>query len=329
MVKRATFLALTLAIGFALAGPALTAPRSAPPAPVVQPEHVVLFVLEGFGKDSLKTGAMPVINRLVKNGSVAWSATAVNPPLRLPTMASIFTGLPVEKHGMDWDTFDFARGYPRPPLMFDYLDLGGGKDTAVFFMDESLYQLARPASYVDYQVCGRLRPECRASMVVTYVREYFKKGEQGGYNHYVYALPHLLIVHLPDAGRAGSEQGWTSKAYAAGLKDVDDAIGSILDIYKTYKLLDNTMVIVTALNGIGEPKQNGSLPHVPWIASGANIKSGHTITMPVSIMDTGATIMRAFGLETHTEWQSRPIEEIFRAPREVVRNQPALNLHGQ
>lgn len=325
MWLRKTFSVLTVALGFALAGPVM----AAPPAAEVQPEHVILFVLEGFGQDSLKTGAMPVLSKLVKNGSVAWSAAAVNPPLRLPTMASIFTGLPVEKHGMDWDTFDFARGYPRPPLMFDYLDLSGGKDTAVFFMEESLYQLARPSSYVDYQICGRLRPECRAATIVTYVQEYFKKGERGGYNHYVYGLPHLLIVHLPDAGRAGQEHGWTSKAYRAALKDVDDAMSAILDLYKQYKLFDHTMIIVTALNGIGEQKQNGSLPHVPWIASGANIKAGHTITAPISIMDTGATLMRAFGLETHTEWQSRAIEEIFRAPRAIVRNEPALNLYGQ
>ena len=325
MGNRLPYYMLTVALGLASAAPSIAAPPAAP----VQPEHVVLFVLEGFGKDSLKTGSMPVVSKLVKNGSVAWSATAVNPPLRLPTMASLLTGLPVEKHGMDWDTFDFARGYPRPPMVFDYLDLGGGKDTAIFFMEESLYQLARPSSFVDYQVCGQLRPECRASKVVTYIREYFRKGEQGGYNHYVYGLPHLLIVHLPDAARAGLEHGWTSKAYAKGLKEVDDAIGAILDLYKQYKLLDNTMVIVTALNGIGEPKQNGSLPHVPWIASGANIKAGHRINAPTSIMDTGATIMRAFGVETHVEWQSRAIEEIFRAPRAVVRNEPALDLHGR
>ena len=318
------FIALTVALGFASAGPVLAAPRAAE----VQPEHVILFVLEGFGQDSLKSGAMPVLSKLVKNGSVAWSATAVTPALRLPTMASIFTGLPVEKHGMDWDTFDFARGYPRPPLMFDYLDLGGGKDTAVFFMEESLYQLARPSSYVDYQICGRLRPECRAATIVTYIQEYFKKGAQGGYNHYVYSLPHFLIVHLPDAGRAGAEHGWTSKVYREASKEVDDAMSAILDLYKQYKLLDHTMIIVTALNGIGEQKQNGSLPHVPWIASGANIKTGYTITKPVSIIDTGATVMRAFGLETHTEWQSRPIEEIFIAPRAIVRNEPALNLYG-
>lgn len=325
MRMQAALVGLLIALGLAPAGPAL----AAAPADPVQPEYVVLFVLEGFGQDSLKAGAMPVVSRLVKNGSVTWSATAVNPPLRLPTMTSLFTGLPVEKHGVDWDTFDFARGYPRPPMIFDYLDLGGGKDTAVFFMEESLYQLARPASFVDYQICGRLRPECKAATVVGYIREYFKKGEQGGYNHYVYTLPHLLVVHLPDAARAGQEHGWTSKAYTAGLKEVDAAIGAVLDLYKTYKLLDQTMVIVTALSGIGEPKPNGTLPHVPWIASGANIKAGHTIAMPVSIMDTGATVMRAFGLDTHTEWQSRPIEEIFRAPRAVVRNEPALDLHGR
>jgi hypothetical protein len=322
---RGTFSVLAVAVGFAFASPAPAAPKPAD----VQPEYVILFVLEGFGQDSLKAGAMPVLSRLVKNGSVTWSATAVNPPLRLPTMASLILGLPVEKHGIDWDTFDFARGYPRPPSMFDYLDLSGGKDTAIFFMDESLYQLARPASFIDYQVCGPLRPECRAATVVTYVRDYFKKGEKGGYSHYVYTLPHLLIVHLPDAGRAGQEQGWTSRAYREASQEVDRAIGSILDLYKDYKLLDQTMVIVTALSGTGAPKQNGSLPHVPWLASGANIKAGHAIAAPVSIMDTGATVMRAFGLETHTEWQSRAIEEIFRAPRAIVRNQPALNLHGQ
>ena len=49
---------------------------------------------------------------------------------------------------------------------------------------------------------------------------------------------------------------------------------------------------------------------------GANVKSGHQIQHPVSIMDTGATVMEALGLETHTEWQSQPIKEIFVATPE-------------
>ena len=86
---------------------------------------------------------MPNLSKLVKDGSVTWSATGVKPALRLPTMASLITGQPVEKHGITWNHFEFSRGYPRSPSLFDYLDLSGGRDSAIFYKDGSLYQLAR------------------------------------------------------------------------------------------------------------------------------------------------------------------------------------------
>jgi arylsulfatase A-like enzyme len=255
-----------------------------------------------------------MLSRFVKEGSVTWNATSVNPPQRLPTMASLLTGLPVEKHGITWNVFEFARGYPRPPTVFDYLDLSGGKDSAVFFMDESLYQLAKPEPYTDYQMCGPLKPECSTATIVQYIREYFRKARSGhGYGHAILSLPHFLVVHLPEAGRAGSTHGWNSKAYRQALKTVDGAMSSVLDIYREMGLLGQTTVFVTALSGAGDikPGVNGNLPHVPWIAWGADIKAGHAIGRPVSILDTGATVLRTLGLETYTEWESKPVEEIF------------------
>lgn len=298
--------------------------------PDIQPEHVILFVLEGVGKDSLKAGAMPVLNRLVKDGSVTWSATAVTPPLRLPTMASLFTGMPVEKHGITWNAFDFIRGYPRPPTVFDYLDLSGGKDSAIFFMDESLYQLAKPEPYTDYQMCGPLKPECSPATLVSYIRQYFKKATSGhGYGHAILSLPHFLVVHLPEPVRAGEASGWNSKVYRDALKTIDAAMGSVLDLYKELGLLNRTTILVTSLNdmGTGQAKDNGQqtapAPHVLWLASGAGIKAGHTIAQPVSILDTGATVLRTLGLETYTEWDSHPVEEIFRSPRTAAAEQAA------
>lgn len=297
--------------------------------PEIQPEHVILFVLEGVGKESLKTGSMPVLSRLVKDGSVTWSATAVKPALRLPTMASLFTGMPVEKHGITWNAFDFIRGYPRPPTVFDYLDLSGGKDSAIFFMDESLYQLAKPEPYTDYQMCGPLKPECSTGTVVNYIRQYFKKATSGhGYGHAILSLPHFLVVHLPEPIRAGETDGWNSKPYREALKTVDSAMGSVLDLYKELGLLQQTTILVTSLNGQGESRSTEQsqpsttdIPRVLWLASGAGIKAGHTITQPVSILDTGATVLRTLGLETYTEWDSRPVEEIFRSPRTASADQ--------
>jgi len=313
-------------VGFLLCALSLGAgtPAFAAPPPeenldsASQADHVILFVLEGFGQDSLKGGAMPRLSQLIKNGAVTWSASGVKPALRLPTMASLITGMPVEKHGITWNFFEISRGYSRSPSLFDYLDLSGGKDSAIFYMDESLYQLARPEPYTDHQLCGALRPECNSAKITAYVRQYFEKATSGhGYGHAIPSLPHLLVVHLPEAGRAGVAHGWDSKEYRNGLMAVDSAIRSVLEMFTQYKLLDRTTVIVTSLSGKGlDPgaeTANIDSPVVPWIASGAGIKPGQHIQQPLSIIDTGATVMRILGLETHTEWDSKPVEEILEA----------------
>lgn len=292
-------------------------PPDEPTAPLNSAtEHVILFVLEGFSQDSLKNGAMPVLSKLIKEGAVTWSANAVQPALRLPMMASLVTGLPVEKHGITWNSFEFSRGYPRAPSLFDYLDVSGGRDSAVFFMDEALYQLAKPAPYTDYQLCGALRPECGPQKLVAYIQQYFQKAASGhGYGHAVHALPHLLVVHLPEAGRTGVTHGWNSKEYQQALKTIDAAMKSVLDLFKRYNLLDRTTVIVTTLSIKGNDAGGEVTPDetqaVPWIVSGAGIARGQVIRQPVSIIDTGATVMRMLQLETHTEWDSKVVEEIF------------------
>jgi len=103
----------------------------------------------------------------------------------------------------------------------------------------------------------------------------------------------------------------------------------VLDLYKELGLFNRTTILVTSLNdmGTGQANDNGQqttpAPHVLWLASGAGIKAGHTIAQPVSILDTGATVLRTLGLDTYTEWDSRPIEEIFRSPRTAAA-EPAL-----
>jgi hypothetical protein len=279
-------------------------------------DHVVLFVLEGFGQDSLKGGTMPVLSKLIKEGSVTWSASGVKPALRLPTMASLVTGMSVEKHGITWNFFEFSRGYPRYPSLFDYLDLSGGRDSAIFYMDEALYQLAKPEPYTDYQLCGALRPECGSQKLVAYIQQYLQKATSGhGYGHAILSLPHLLVVHLPEAGRAGVAHGWSSKEYREALQTVDGAMKSVLDLFKEYSLFNRTAVVVTALSEKGTDPgaeiPSTDSPVVPWIVSGTGIKHGQLIRQPVSIIDTGATVMKILKLETHTEWESKAVEEIF------------------
>src|SRR6476620_6246468 len=241
---------LVLAVGSSAATIRPSTPAADNGTPASPPtEHVILFVLEVFSQESLKGGTMPTLSKLLKDGAVTWAASGVKPPLRLPTMASIITGVSVEKHGINWNNFEFSRGYPRSPSVFDYLDLSGGRDSAIFFMDESLYQLARPEPYTDYQMCGPLKPECSSDRVVSYIQTYFKKATSGPrYGHAIISLPHFLVVHLPEAGRVGVSRGRRSEEYREGLRPVWRECNSVLDIYKAPNPMKRTTVFVTSLS---------------------------------------------------------------------------------
>ena len=304
----------------------LTTLVSTPPgARAAQADHVILVVLEGIKPSLLESGATPTLARLAEEGAVSWSAQSITPPLTVSSMASLFTGLPVAKHRVnaDWEQYDFGRSFMRSPTVFDYMDLAGGMDSALFLMDERLYQLSRPEIYVDSQVCGYTKPQCNPETVTVYIKDYLAKVTSGsGHGFRIFSVPNLLLVHLPTAARIGQKSGWDSPKFHAAVKSIDAAVENIINTYKELGVLDQTMVIVTGLNG--GPAQGASPdgskgsktttnwdPTIPWIAWGANIKSHQTVKSPISLLDTGATIMYALGLETHTEWESHPLKEIF------------------
>ena len=301
---------------FGILSPGFLEPRPVLAATTTQADHVLLFVLEGVGNDVIERGKiMPVLHRLAREGAVTWKAQSVSPPLTVPAMASLLTGLPVARHrvNQEWETYDFSRSFLRAPTMFDYLDLAGGVDTALFIMDERFYQLARPEIYVDMQTCGKATPQCNPSTLVAYIKDYLKKvTSEGGYNFRIFAMPGLLVAHLPEPADIAQKRGWDSEPYHAALQTVDTAIADVMAIYREHGVLDKTMVIVTGLRGPG-----ASPPSlVPWLAWGANVKPEYDITRPVSIMDTGATVMEALGLETHTEWDSQALTDIFQTTPE-------------
>ena len=290
-----------------------------------QATHIVLVVLEGIDQKTIQSGSMPALARWAQEGSATWTAKSVSPALTVPAMATLLTGLPIKKHRVtaEWEEYDFARSFVRSPTVFDYMDLAGGLDTAVFFMDERLYQLSRPEIYVDSQMCGMAKPNCTPKTVSLYIEDYLKKvtGE-GGHGFRLIGVPNLLLVHFPTASRSGKKRGWDSEAYQNAVLDVDNGIKDISKIYQEFGVFEETMFIVTGLNGLplATPSTNGSKNSsptslsqtVPWISWGVNIKAKHRIKSPVSLVDTGATILYALGLETYTEWDSHVIEEIFK-----------------
>ena len=294
-----------------------------PQASAAQAEHIILVVLEGIKPSAIQSGATPHLAKLAKEGSTTWTAQSITPPLTVSAMASLFTGLPVEKHRVtaDWENYDFGRSFMRSPTVFDYMDLAGGADTGIFLMDERLYQLIRPEIYVDKQVCGYTKPQCTPETVSIYIQDFLKNVTSGkGSGFWLFGVPDLLVTHFPTAARIGQKYGWDSPKYSEAVTSIDNAIHQIIKNYQEIGALDGTMIIVTGLNSgplnpLTKKVKKGETialdPNVPLITWGANVKKHHTISQPVTLLDTGATIMYALGLETHVEWESQALTEIF------------------
>ena len=293
-----------------------------------QAEHIVLVVLEGIKSSAIQNGATPHLAKFAQEGAVAWSAQSITSPHTVSAMASLLTGLPVDKHRVtaDWENYDFARSFMRSPTVFDYMDLAGGADSGVFLMDERLYQLIRPEIYVDKQVCGYTKPQCTPETVSVYIQDFLKNVTSGkGSGFWLFGVPDLLVTHFPTAARIGQKYGWDSPKYSAAVTSIDKAIDQIMTNYQEIGVLDRTMFIVTGLhsgplNPLTKKVKKGETvalnPTVPLIAWGANVKKHHTISQPVTLIDAGATIMYALGLDTHTEWESQAIAEIFQTTPE-------------
>lgn len=299
----ARWLLTLVLLGAGLAG--LRAPQAA--AAPAYADNVVIIVVDGLRPDALKQAKVPNLDGLIKRGASTMKAQTVEPSLTLPAFASMMSGLPVEQHGVDWNEYDPPRGFIKSPTLFEIASFNGSKWGAAFLNKEKLLHVIKQDRRLMLNVCSMNEQGCNAKKIAGDVIASYRTATEG--------KPALFVVHLADADTAGHDQGWMSKPYLKAVEEVDRAIGTLIKGFKDLGLYDRTTFIVTADHG-GHAKTHGTSMSedmtIPWIAAGPGIKAGYEITRPVSLIDTAATVMRAFGLtDYYVEWKSRPIVEIF------------------
>jgi predicted AlkP superfamily pyrophosphatase or phosphodiesterase len=256
----------------------------------------VLFVmLDGVRPDAIEQANCPNIKALKARGSATMTAQSVTPSITLPCHTSIFHSVPPSRHGItsnDWHPM--AR--PLPGLV-DVLG-NSAKTVAFFYNWEQLRDLNRPGSLAfsffrntAYDIDGDDEIAAEAARRVPVDR------------------PDLAFLYLGTVDAVGHFCGWMSAEYLAQLERIDGLLGNVLAA-----LPPDYSIIVHADHG-GHDRYHGTeLPEdmtIPWLAAGPNIKAGHTIQSPVTLLDTAPTIARLLGLPPHPQWEGKVIEEIF------------------
>ncbi len=273
-------------------------------------DNVVIIMVDGLRPDALKQVKAPALEGLIKRGAFTMKAQTVTPSLTLPAFTSMLTGLPVEAHGVDWNDYEPQRGYLKAPTLFEIATFNGSKWGAAFLQKEKLLHAMKQDRRLALHVCSVSEPGCTAKKIAANVIHTYKTATDS-------TKPSLFLIHFAEADSTGHADGWMSKPYLKAVEDIDRAIGMLIKGFKELGLYEKTTFIVSTDHGGHGTTHGTTAPEdmtIPWIAAGPGIKAGYEIKRPVSLMDTPATVMRAFGItDYYVEWKSRSVEEMFEA----------------
>lgn len=272
--------------------------------------HVVLIGLDGWGAYSVEKADMPVVKKLMQEGSYTLKKRSVLPSSSAVNWASMFMGAGPELHGYtEW-------GSQTPELPSRLVDEDGIFPTVfgllhraapkaeigcIYEWDGIRYVVDTLALTYDKHVAEASKePEATAR----YAAEYIQR-----------AKPNLVGVIFDNPDHVGHADGHDTPAYYEVLTKLDGYIGQIVQAVKEAGILDDTVFIVTADHG-GINKGHGGKTmeemETAFIISGKNVKKGYNFTESMMQFDVAPTIGWIFNLQQPQVWIGRPMKQVFK-----------------
>ncbi len=271
--------------------------------------HVVLIGLDGWGAYSVEKADMPVVKKLMEDGSYTLKKRSVLPSSSAVNWASMFMGAGPELHGYtEW-------GSQTPELPSRIVDEDGIFPTVfgllhraapkaeigcIYEWDGIRYVVDTLALTYDKHVAQASKePEATAR----YAAEYIKR-----------AKPNLVGVIFDNPDHVGHADGHDTPAYYEVLTKLDGYIGQIVQAVNEAGILDDTVFIITADHG-GINKGHGGKTmeemETAFIISGKNVKKGYNFTESMMQFDVAPTIGWIFNLLQPQVWIGRPMKQVF------------------
>jgi predicted AlkP superfamily pyrophosphatase or phosphodiesterase len=268
-------------------------------------DRVVLVVLDGLRPDAVDAFDLVHVADLAARGAATFTARTVTPSVTAAAMASLFTGLAPSRHGVVSDRFHVPRQRGRIDPLPRVLAGAGFQSSAFIGSLPRLYaglarQIARHVG-IDRAVCSGET----ARAIVASARPTLAQQRRG-----------LIVLHWPDADRAGHEHGWMSRAYAAGARAMDQALGELVSALAHDDDGGGTLLIALADHGGGgaiindHDSTHPADQTIPIILAGATVDAGQ-LTGSVSLLDVPPTVLWALGVACPATYEGRALVEGF------------------
>ncbi len=216
--------------------------------------YVVLVSFDGFRHDYLSHYDTPSFDRVAGIGAVSDALIPVYPSLTFPSHYSIATGLHPEHHGIVGNRFyDPARDeqynyrntinvqdgtwYDGEPIWVTAETQGMVAAAMLFVGTEAAIGGVRPTFWTPYSARGSRRE--RVDQVVAWLSLPARE------------RPHLITLYFSGVDGAGHDSGPTSRAVEGAVRQVDAALGRLLDGVDRLPHADQVSLVLVSDHGMG------------------------------------------------------------------------------
>jgi arylsulfatase A-like enzyme len=268
--------------------------------------RVVLVVLDGLRPDAIERYGLSHIRGLSAASASTMAGSSVSPSVTAAAMASILSGAPPQYHGLESDRFHIPRSRGPVHLLPRVLADAGYPTSAFVHSVPRLYvglskRIARHLGVAEAHFKG-----VGALDILEAAKPTLRTQRRG-----------LVLMHWPDADRAGHEHGWMSREYERAARALDAGVGALVTE------LDPARDPATVLIAFADHGGGGAVPNdhdsdhpldrtIPVMLSGASIEPCELST-PVTLLDIPATLLWALGVARPASYTGRVLTEAFTA----------------
>lgn len=258
---------------------------------------VVLTSLDGVRPDALQVSTSRCILGIAREGTTATEARTIDNSTTLPSHASMVSGVDVQQHGLDFNSFRPERGIIKSTTVFK-MARAAGIPTAMLVSKPKFMHLVEPDGPEIFKIAG---PNC--TRVNAQALPLIRSGFRG-----------FMMLHYSEADVAGHRHRWMSSPYFAAIRTLDACVCEIKAALQERDKAERVFWIVTADHG-GHERMHGTQlevdKRIPWFAWGSAARLRTTFNTPISTMDTAATILRALGLPVPMHMVGKPVDAAF------------------
>ena len=307
------FLSVVLTFSIGLTAYAQTSAPVAPPATqpgmALKPDlnrRLLIVSIDGLRPDLLVRAKAPTIRWLIDRGAFSMWARTTKVAITLPSHVSMLTGMPPEKHKIDWNSEKNAKPgvLPATPTVLDLAHQNG-------------YRVAMATGKLKFDLLARAGTLAGAFVPIGSNAKDVEVAKNAA-RIVSTVKPNLMFVHFPGADGAGHGKGWGSPEQIAAVENIDTCLEQMLATYRELGWLDSMYILLSADHG-GTAKGHGGedarSKHIPWILVGPDVKKGYDLTrvkdLVINTEDTFATACRILGINLTYSVDGKPVESAF------------------